>query len=475
MIFKEVYRKLDLLVKKNTELLELSFKNIDIWPIVKIVILKSSVSQWRDEEIQGKYNYRNKIKKVMNLPRLWLKEKYVEIIDYKPIPKSVDKIFLSPSNCKRAIINSKYYDVFCDGIINNLDSDSCFIAETSRQGELKYPRYTSSIFIQSKLDLYLVYYNLTKKHITKEELGQLRILADKIKRYSEESNLNFETKSFTNFILQVIIKKIFFRNFLLKYRPEQLYIISFYGSTGFAATLASKELGIKCFDIQHGVQGKYHYAYSSYFIDRKRKYNSLPDKFLVWTERDDSNIRNSLNNSPYHTSEIIGNIFINNYIKKKNFKEAVNDSMIQEQLLKIKNENSIGLISLQPETKINQIQEIISYCDINNHGKVFWLLRFHHDMNDSVRKKYFSAFEKFTNVDFEISNNSSLLQILSVIDFHITDHSSVIIEANYFGVPSIAIGNIALEYYFDYYDCKSIFWSDDKSEISKIINSITTK
>jgi hypothetical protein len=77
----------------------------------------------------------------------------------------------------------------------------------------------------------------------------------------------------------------------LKSSGAQLVLTTYYYSMeGMALCLAARRLGIPCVDVQHGVQGRYHFAYGPWHCALPGGYNTLPTLFWCWDAESASQI-----------------------------------------------------------------------------------------------------------------------------------------------------------------------------------------
>ncbi|MDM9620889.1 CDP-glycerol glycerophosphotransferase family protein [Rhizobium sp. S96] len=85
--------------------------------------------------------------------------------------------------------------------------------------------------------------------------------------------------------LRVHYQQVFKSNAALKC----LFVTNYYSAHGWGAVSAAKSLGIPTVDIQHGLQGRYHHAYSWPEL-KNESMSCVPDHFLCWTKHDHENL-----------------------------------------------------------------------------------------------------------------------------------------------------------------------------------------
>ncbi|MXQ12895.1 glycosyltransferase family 4 protein [Microvirga makkahensis] len=102
---------------------------------------------------------------------------------------------------------------------------------------------------------------------------------------SAQSHANVSRRISATIRLRSRFRSIFASNPDLKL----VFTTNYYGPNGWAACAAAKILGLRTIDIQHGLQGRFHHAYSWPEI-HARTLGPIPDHFLTWTEDDAANL-----------------------------------------------------------------------------------------------------------------------------------------------------------------------------------------
>ncbi|CAG1022085.1 hypothetical protein MTYM_01475 [Methylococcales bacterium] len=208
-----------------------------------------------------------------------------------------------------------------------------------------------------------------------------------------------------------------------------------------ALCAAGKDCKIKVYDFQHGVIDDAHWWYGQqarHFTNKRY----LPDGFLCWDQNSINSLRKWTSEKNIETINV-GNPWFLNYFSSKNL---FNNH--QHENLFIDNDKPTILVSLQWGLHVYyknhkqwimppQLEEAIQETSTQYN----WLLRLHPiQMQDTNRDETFKymhdKFDLLQNIDWEISSKLPLPVVLSMTDLHITDMSSVVIEASWFGIPS---------------------------------------
>lgn len=211
---------------------------------------------------------------------------------------------------------------------------------------------------------------------------------------------------------------------------------------------ACHELGAFVFDMQHGYIGPKNPGYGEEFqIGRDRA--EMADCILCWDDGSAASIRTWTSKKQIEL-RVIGNPWVNKFLSK-----PANDRVIHffggDRRVDQKNHNRPRiLVSLQwglDNLELVPNQELFSNefmpmelekAISNTLGQCEWILRPHPAQyldREVYRRLTAYARERFGG-GVRISVDEPLPHLLSNVDFHITYNSSVVIEADYFGVRS---------------------------------------
>lgn len=211
---------------------------------------------------------------------------------------------------------------------------------------------------------------------------------------------------------------------------------------------ACHELGVFVYDIQHGYIGPKNPSYGEDFqIGRDRA--EMADCILCWDEGSASSIRGWTSKKQIEV-RVIGNPWVNKFLTKR-----ANDKVIrflggERQADQENHDQPRILVSLQwgldnPELVPNQELFSNEFMPIeleksisNTLKQCEWILRPHpaQYMDREVFRKLTDYAREHFGGGVRISTDEPLPHLLSNVDLHITYNSSVVIEADYFGVRS---------------------------------------
>lgn len=211
---------------------------------------------------------------------------------------------------------------------------------------------------------------------------------------------------------------------------------------------ACHEQGIFVFDMQHGYIGPKHPGYGEAFqIGRDRQ--EMADCILCWDEESAASIRDWTSRKGIEV-RVIGNPWINKFVMRRDGDKVIRFFENQRAAERRDSERPRILVSLQwglddpaiaPDQALfdNEFMPIALETAIRNTREQFeWILRPHpvQYMNSEVFKRLTQHVQERFGSAVRISENDPLPFVLSGVDLHITYNSSVVIEAEYFGVRS---------------------------------------
>jgi hypothetical protein len=211
---------------------------------------------------------------------------------------------------------------------------------------------------------------------------------------------------------------------------------------------ACHEIGVFVFDMQHGYIGPNHPGYGESFqIARDRM--DMADCILCWDEDSAASIRGWTSCKGIEV-RVIGNPWINKFVIRNERDKVIRFLEAQRRTTRSAGVRPRILVSLQwglddptlvPDQALfdGPFMPIALETVIRDNWEQYeWILRPHpiQYLNPSVLKRLRAHVEYRFGCSVTISENDPLPFVLSDADLHITYNSSVVIEAEFFGVPS---------------------------------------
>jgi hypothetical protein len=216
------------------------------------------------------------------------------------------------------------------------------------------------------------------------------------------------------------------------------FVVSYYNMEGMAFCHAARTLGIRTFELQHGVAGEFHAAYGRWTRLPPNGYSLLPEIFWAWSPEDADFINSwAMRTSGAHRAEPTGNVFVTGWRgglvpKSPDLEERV------RKLVDLEFSASHYLVALQPGLMDENTLKPLLQAAARIGKQACWWFRLHpmnRDQGEPLR--HMLQKEGLTNVEIEEASELPLLALLPEADVVLTHSSSTVLEAEAFGVPSV--------------------------------------
>jgi len=417
--------------------------NIHIWPILRIRLayqlddmVKTRVS------VTKKQLFERAIHKSLSMPNGLLRHYYAKTVDCRNndrLDRKIDVVFFTYASSRSFRVREAWVDRFSDPFIylfkqRKLESLSL---ERSSRYEYKIPRFNRSILIQPGLSWLALLNTIKCKNLTFPSSTQAELY--QFFDYLGENVLDayipdlYSTKLRVGYIRLVAD---YLKRILKKADPLLLFGSNYYGDDDMAAILACRELGITSVDIQHGIQGDYHIAYARWTKVPEGGYELMPNVFWNWSEDEHRTIQAwNQDVREHHRSIVGGNLLYQVFGDKDNEISKYYDETFRH-LVPERDKYVHLLLSLQWGVGLLDL-----YRDAMNRSpsNFYWWVRGHPSMSRREIKEVIAKLRELKNVNFNFEEATSfpLFTLLKYMDVNITENSTTIIEAEWFGVPSI--------------------------------------
>lgn len=435
--------------EKTLDIQKFKYKDIDFWPFLRVMLYAENSGRNGHFEIR-KIGIAKKISFVFSS----LFECFFDRKKHSPL-KTSDIYILTASNSRYLLDNKSYFDTFVSPLVE-WTTRKYHIDELIPVGDYRLPRSEKTAFIQH--NVYLKYLQASFLFKSDPSVNSWVSEWNKLCNLLLDNNYktDFNIRSIENRIKQLHFLSLWFVSRLKKIKPKIILVMCYYTTPGFALMYAANMLGIKTIDLQHGVQGKKHVAYSIFCNIPKNGWDLLPDVFWNWTKKDADYI-NSWGEDKHVGLE--GGIIWHQYLK--NTPELNKNWFTKLDLINDKNKPYILVTFQLLKDNQNFINSIIDIIKSKKGQNFFWLLRLHPGMLDQLNE--YKQIFNISNCDVEVATSVPLPLILEKLVLHISRYSSVVIEAAMYGVPSFV--EQGRNYFCEYEeDKKIVYFSDDLLE-----------
>ncbi|NJN12566.1 MAG: hypothetical protein HC836_39250 [Richelia sp. RM2_1_2] len=230
-----------------------------------------------------------------------------------------------------------------------------------------------------------------------------------------------------------------------------------------AICAACNELGIPSVDIQHGIQGDIHIAYGNWSKVPKEGFKTLPSIFWNWNQSQAKYIDNWAVKNRKHQTFVGGNPWDQVFQTISN--NLGNSCKSEIDVLKIKDSNAVYILfTLQPMGD-DLIPDFFFNLYNNSPDNWQWWFRLHprQSLDDAIVKLLTDKYN-VSAYKIKLVSECPLNLILEHANLHITQFSSVVLEAENFGVPSICIHPNSVDMFSEQIDNGIALYCGENSE-----------
>lgn len=349
-------------------------------------------------------------------------------------------VLLLNYNTYMTLVNGSWYSRLCDPFVGHLSERGMSCLMLTAGYECSIPRFTKSMLIQPYLTTYRIVGRLNRNS-KDERLEQLIELENHVRGsglFPESFSL---IEPVRRHMKQITAIEKYFKRLLMRTKPRAVFVTCCYSTESMALILACHHMGIPSVDIQHGLQGDCHIAYGRWNRVPEKGYELVPTIFWCWSEFEASTIKRwSKCNASVHHPVVGGNLFLQRWVADGDDVVRAYDKIMSD-LKRNYKDNIHILYSLNGCTK-NELRTMVEIIKGVNHSGLrghFWV-RVHPvtiDQKPEVRR--ILSENGINNFELDNATGLPLYAILRHMDIHITECSSVVIEAESFHVPSIVV------------------------------------
>jgi hypothetical protein len=372
-------------------------------------------------------------------------------------------------------IDGKWYEKFCDPWISYYKEQNIKTLMLTLENNYFIPRYSSSVFIQLGLNLEVIK-NIFLQNFFTSSLELIKL--EKFEEFSNDqlliqNNIRIDLKWLSVKMSKFDLLRKKFARIIDKIQPSVVFIVSYYYDGTMALISECRKRTIRTIDIQHGIQNEFHLSYSNWSKVPEKGYETLPDFFNIWSKSEYSDISNWSNSFKIHTPIITGNIFLQKWFDNSDKLVQDYDDRIKSKLSK---SNMTILYSKSPHTESPEMRGDLYQVIYETQYKYNWLIRLHPGMRD-LKKSIILELNSYRIFNFEIDFSSEypLYSLLRNIDLHVTEQSSVVVEAIEFEVFSIITSRYGESLYLDQINKKNAIFAHSTSDIISAIESNIAK
>lgn len=346
-----------------------------------------------------------------------------------------DALFLG-DQVSRIFLDGQWYDKLCEPIMEHLRDRRGFSSlHLDPYHDYRVPRHAPSIFIQPQLDLAFLASLRTHGRYVKA-LMKLEGIADMQAYFKAQSGIS---PGITPMRIEAVFSYIlaaarYFDSVLKRTTPKLVFTVEYYSLTGMALTLACCRRGIKTIEIPHGNHGEIHPAYSRWNNVPTDGYELLPTIFWCWSQDEYQSIRRWTEPAgTMHQAFLGGNWWMDLWLSNDSRLVRAHQQKLQQLLRQIKSD--VHILTTY-EYDYADLLDLIERAPQNWH----WWIRIHPTKlqeREVIRKRFQER--NIRNYTLDAATDLPLYALLKALDVHVTECSSVTIEAAAFRIPTVIV------------------------------------
>lgn len=379
-----------------------------------------------------------------------------------------DFIFLSNPLCK-TLVNDHWYDKFCGPIRQELDNRGYYSLHFEMGRDYRIPRYNSEIFLQSKLDYLKIRSRLFSNNTF---ISEWEGFGEMLEGLEYDWNIKILPKQLQKSILYVEQLSNWYLDIIKKTHIKACFMICYYSLEGMALCLACRKQGIPSIDIQHGIQGSGHRAYSRWTKVPQNGYELLPTLFWCWSDYEAETISDwGEIAGNQHKVIVAGNPWLDKF--QQFTKSDVFRAESKEFDKLIANKQKVLLVCLSgiPSFGVG-LDEFLLDTMKNSAPSFLWLVRMHPG-ELSYKENICTQLREhgIINFDVELSTKLPLQLILERTNVHLTHWSTTALEAAAYNIPTIFLDKKGPELFKEQISSELLYFADDSESLRKAIDN----
>lgn len=405
-----------------------------VWPLVRILLGFNAIP--RNAPSPLRLAWTRTMRPVVGYWRAVLRQyrRPAKATDSLPGPASV--VFLTQSG-RRVWWRESFYEIYTDPLVEMLQGmEESFVVWEA--GQKKMPQATPSRAVSTEIvdELYRSFAH-TRRLPQPDWFAELQPL------FLKMLGRKLAWREVADHIVLVTAMAGIFERWLDKVRPKVIIEVCWYSNRSMALNLAARRLGIKTVDLQHGVQGKGHFAYSGWQQFPSQGYEVMPTSFWCWGQASAADLV-AYNPGLQTKARILvgGNPWLNKW-RPQPFQQRASDPKRKDILVTL--QHDVSNVLLEGIKKSPEGWR--------------WRIRFHPARSTKYREADLALFAAtgHKGIETDVENELPLYKCLQQCDVHVTESSTCALEALAFGVGTVVLsdtrlGRVGCFYFRSYID-----------------------
>ncbi len=434
-------------IERSLPVTEWTVRGIRVWPLVRLSLYSTTFGAGSPRHGLRAGAPRQAWNVAAGLAA-WARAYLADSAANRRATEPADAVFLSYSAGRRPLLDGKRYDLRAGPyaeLLRTLGARS-LVWEMSPFGDYGIPRFPPSFLIQPHL-------------IALRGIGQLMPAGDdraRLEGYDEfvkqvgDAGFRFPQADRARLSRDVLYMRRLadrFARWLERVRPR-LGFVANTGITEQAFCVACRELGITPVEVQHGVQGDLHPSYGSWFTVPREGWETRARVFWSWDESSAAAINRWASAAPDgHVAVVGGDPWREMWLDDRSELVRRSEARIAERKRAAGGEKHI-LVTLSSQGDV--IPPAVLEAMRSSPASWRYWLRLHHVDQTARRPEAVRLLREVGgDVDLmEFATELPLHALLRSLDCHLTvSLSTVVSEAAAHGLPSVACGSEAAEFF----------------------------
>ncbi|MEM8488499.1 MAG: hypothetical protein AAF564_23330 [Bacteroidota bacterium] len=436
-----------LAIEKAMDVAAIRYKGVHLWPFVRMQLWQRLLhpNKYAPPAAIGLRRLAHKLSQGFFRPDFYApylehakrhRSNLAELTDFG----SVDVLFFSRQEEHEDVFGGRYYNRLVDPFIDLVKTQYTFLKLEliTDQTQETLPRFEHTYFFDSldylRCDAQRSVIAAFQESPTIERIQQGNVLTQLLAGTRFDLALTEEYLMMEGERLLHYIR--YFKEALAAIRPKVVMLSNYYDNLGMALVSAAKSMGIVTVDIQKDVQGQYHGMYSCWDKAPDAGYEMIPDICWCWGKPAVEHMR--LGAGTFNPRPLIGG---NLWLEKWQDQEPVGFGLEPEAttfLDGLRAPQKVVLVSLQQSDRA--IPDAMLEAMRKAPPDWFWLIRLHPAQRNKISALQ-EALEALhlENVNVEEASQLPLYPLLKQSHRHVTQWSTIAVEALRFNVPSLII------------------------------------
>lgn len=360
-----------------------------------------------------------------------------------------------------------WFDRVIDPVMQAFETRGLRSLKLTPMAEAHVPRHQPSCFVQPSIDRIKLLASLRRPELDLPQFDRL----------AETARIDFGNLLPTRKWLQTQAARLealagWFGRAISRSGAELAFVNTWYSLEGQAFVLAARRLGLRTIDLQHGLQGTQHVAYSRWCAVPAGGYATLPDEYWVWGRDEADAIEAWSRATQRHHARVTGNFWLEHW--RRDADPVVADYLAQARALRGGAATQV-LVCLTwgvAEEETDKLMEAAKACDRS--VSFWWRL---HPVETSRRGELTARLQQhgLDSRHVGAATDLPLYALLRCADLTLSHSSTVTQEAAEFGIPSVVTSDYGAAMFTRLVEQGKVLHENDPAAIAGAVTTLAAR